>query len=142
MNKRTLKSLYAPLVFSLFFIVIVGSLHYLFEATTLFAASAEDTSLKYELLADLPGISDTPKYGEYLSGMIKLVIGLTTALAVLVVVYAGVFGYVGGATSPGARSDAKKRIEGALLGLILMLISYIILNTINPDLLSLDLTLP
>ena len=139
MNKKTLKSLSSSsLLFSLFFVVLFVLFRCLFEATTLFAAPAP---LTYELLAELPGISDTPTHVNYLSGAIKLIIGVSTALAVLVIVYAGVVGYIGGATNPASRSAAKERIQGALLGLTLILISYIILNTINPDLLSLDLTL-
>ena len=110
---------------------------WMFKTTTLFAADP----LTYTLLADLPGIGDTPTPTNYLLGIIKLLIGLTTVLSVLMIVYAGVFGYVGGATSPGARSTANSQIQGALLGLILAISSYLILNEINPALLNLDLTL-
>lgn len=118
-------------VFSLFW--------WTFKATTLFAADP----LTYELLAnDIPGLTGVTKPTEYLAGMVKVIIGIITALSVLMMVYAGVFGYIGGATSPSTRSAAKTQMWGALLGLTLALASYIILNTINPDLLSLDLTLP
>lgn len=38
--------------------------------------------------------------------------------------------------SMGGKSDAKKRITGALTGLAIALVSYILLYTINPDLLN------
>ena len=136
MNKKILKSFNSSLMFSLFFIVVLGLSFCLFKITTLFAADP----LTYKLLADLPGVGDSPTHGEYLKNAIKLIIGLATALAVLVMVYAGVFGYIGGAVSPGVRTEAKTRMWGALLGLTLALVSYLILNTINPDLLSLNLT--
>ncbi len=117
--------------FSLFIVLF----WFVFRINAVFAADP----LTYTLLADLPGIDDTPEPADYLAGAIKLLIGLITALSVLMIVYAGVFGYVGGATSPAARSAANTQIQGALLGLILAISSYLILNEINPDLLSLDL---
>ena len=39
--------------------------------------------------------------------------------------------------SEGMRSDAKQKIQNALLGLLLAVGTYLILNTINPDLLNL-----
>lgn len=138
MNKKITNNFYPTILAFLFSFVIFGLFWCVFKTTTLFAAGP----LTYELLADLPGIDSTPTHSNYLSGMVKLIIGLTTALAVLMMVYAGVFGYIGGATSPGTRTAAKTRMWGALLGLTLALVSYIILNTINPDLLSLNLTLP
>jgi len=36
------------------------------------------------------------------------------------------------------KGDAKKRIQAALTGLAIALVSYILLNTINPDLLKLQ----
>ena len=36
------------------------------------------------------------------------------------------------------KADAKKRMQAALIGLAIALVSYILLNTINPDLLKLQ----
>lgn len=136
MNKKVNHNLYTNTLAFLFCLAIFGLFWWMLNATTVFASDP----LTYTLLAELPGIDPTPTHGNYLSGMVKLIIGLTTALAVLMMVYAGVFGYIGGATNQSSRSAAKERMWGALLGLTLALVSYIILNTINPDLLSLDLT--
>ncbi|MBI5400951.1 MAG: hypothetical protein HZB12_02460, partial [Candidatus Yonathbacteria bacterium] len=42
----------------------------------------------------------------------------------------------------GAKSDAKERIIGALIGLGLILTSWLILNSINPNLVNFNLNLP
>ena len=94
--------------------------------------------LGYSFLEPIPGVvsNDTP--GKYLQGMIKVVIGITTALAVLMITIAGIE-HIAGAGNESKRTAAKEKMWGALLGLILAVTSYLILNTINPDLLKLDL---
>ena len=137
MSKRTTYNLYAPFLAFLVFLSIFVLSWCMFNTTT-YAASAP---LEYELLVDdIPGLETAVTPGEYLSGMVKLIIGLTTVLAVLMMVIAGIE-HVGGAAKESSRSAAKERMWGALLGLILALISYIILNTINPDLLTINVTL-
>lgn len=49
----------------------------------------------------------------------------------------GGFKYLSSAGNPTAISDAKDIIQKALLGLLLILISYLILQVINPDLILL-----
>lgn len=136
MNKKTNYNLYTNILTFLFSLAIFILFWWIFEANTLFAAD----KLTYTLLADLPGVGDSPTHSEYLSNAIKLIIGLITALSVLVMVYAGVE-HVAGAANESSRSAAKEKMWGALVGLIIALVSYIVLSTINPDLLSLDLTL-
>lgn len=137
MNKNINHNLYINILVFLFSFAIFGLFWWIFKATTLFAAD----KLTYTLLAnDIPGLADVTEPAEYLTGMVKVLIGFITALSVLVMVYAGVE-HVAGAAKESSRSAAKEKMQGALLGLIIALISYIILSTINPDLLSLDLTI-
>jgi hypothetical protein len=62
-----------------------------------------------------------------------VVIGLITFGALI---YGG-FRYLTSAGNPTAMSDAKDQISSALLGLILLFCSWLILNTINPELILL-----
>ncbi len=78
---------------------------------------------------------------SYLSGMIKLLVAVAGAIAVLMLVIGGAQ-YVAGGISPSAKSDAKERITNAVVGLILVLTSYLILNSIDPRLVKFDLGLP
>ncbi|MEI6345642.1 MAG: pilin [bacterium] len=68
----------------------------------------------------------------YLKGAFRLVISLSSIIAVLVITFEGFKLAV--STSEGARATAKDRIQQALIGLGLVLGSYLILNTINPQL--------
>ena len=137
MSKKTNDSSHNTLSIFYFWIIFVF-VCCIFKTTNVFA----DETLEYTLMSNLPNISSTPTHGEYLVGIIKLIIGITTMLSVLVIIYAGVIVQVGGAASPSARSAANDQIKNALLGLVLAITSYIILKEINPALLSLDLTLP
>lgn len=72
---------------------------------------------------------------SYLDTIFKIGIGLAGVFAVLMIVLGGI-GYIGGASNPSARNEAKKKITNAILGLILASASWLILYTINPNLLK------
>ncbi|MFA5997181.1 MAG: hypothetical protein WC791_01685 [Candidatus Paceibacterota bacterium] len=98
----------------------------------------------YVPLQSLPGIinpsTGTTDLPTYLAGMIKLLIALGAGLAVLYGVIGGTQ-YVAAGISPDAKSGAKERIVNALIGLTIILSSYLVLNSINPDLVNFKLTL-
>ena len=108
-----------------------------------FIASAQD----YTPLAPLPGTftgekgAETTNIGLYLSGAITLLIAVSGALAVLMMIIGGTQ-YVASGIAPPAKNDAKARIWNAVIGLVLVLVSYLILNSINPNLVKFKLTLP
>ncbi len=77
---------------------------------------------------------------SYLDDIFKIGIGLAGVFAVLMIVIGGI-GYIGGASNPSARSEAKGKITSAILGLILATASWLILYTINPNLLKTELTI-
>ena len=97
----------------------------------------------YVFLAPLPigdnhgllnKISTTNGLGAYLNPMIKIFIALCAVLSVIMIVVGGIE-YM---TSELAHSkeDGKNRIMQAILGLLIALGSWALLNTINPDLLN------
>lgn len=77
----------------------------------------------------------------YLGGAIKLLIALGAGLAVLMAIVGGVQRVASG-ISPAAKQGANERITNAFIGLGLILTSYLILNSINPDLVNFKLDLP
>jgi|GEM_PF-6087498 len=63
-------------------------------------------------------------------------------LALAMIVFAGIQ-YAASGANPGWQNDAKDRITQAILGLLLLLFSYLILGTINPSLVGLrDVRVP
>ncbi|KKR62263.1 hypothetical protein A2643_00370 [Candidatus Nomurabacteria bacterium RIFCSPHIGHO2_01_FULL_39_220] len=106
---------------------------------------------RYVLLAPLPGISSfnpasdggnsqNTKLGEYLNLMIKIFIGLAAVLSVIMIVVGGL--EVMTSELAHTKEDGKHRITGAILGLLIALGSWALLNTINPDLLKSDINPP
>lgn len=101
----------------------------------------------YAPLAPLPGTytgvagSETTNMSTYLAGAIKLIIALGAGLAVLMAIVGGTQ-YVAAGASPDAKSGAKERIFNAFIGLALVLTSYLILNSISPNLVNFKLELP
>lgn len=75
---------------------------------------------------------------EYIRQIYWYILGLTIALSVLMMVVGGVE-YTLIWASESKKSEAKKRITDAIIGLIIGLGSYLILYTINPQLVSLEL---
>ena len=69
---------------------------------------------------------------QYISMIYKWGAVVTGLLAVLMIVVWGVQYMIYG-LDPGAKDDAKERIKQALLALTLLLLSGLLLRTINPD---------
>ena len=101
-------------------------------------ALAQQTSQDVILLeGSLPGIGGTVKQGElgqYLNNVFKLGIGVASGLAVIYITVGGVQYMIG--ASAGQKEKGREKITGAVGGLLLALGAFVILNTINPDLLE------
>lgn len=107
-------------------------------------------SQTYQPLAPLPGTTvgncdpsnpNSPecKVGieKYLPGMFQLLIGIAGVIVVIQIVIGGVQYLSTDAIS--GKSEGRSRIENALVGLLLVIGCFIILNTINPRTLELNL---
>lgn len=93
------------------------------------------TSTDYNLLAPIGTFTKAPdNIGDYFNTIFKIAIGLCAVLAVIMIVIGGVQ-YMGDESIFG-KTEAKKSITSAILGLIIALGAYALLNTINPDLLG------
>ncbi|MFA7000199.1 MAG: pilin [Candidatus Paceibacterota bacterium] len=103
---------------------------------------AENNSI-YKMLAPIGNITcmdssgqDTKcisnDIGKYLNVIFKFAIGLCAALAVIMLIIAGV-SYMGDESVFG-KTEAKKKMFSAILGLVIALGAWALLNTINPAL--------
>ena len=109
-------------------------------------AGAVVAHAQYVPLAPLPigdggTLSTSYTINGYLSGMLKLIIALGGALSILMAIVGGTQ-YVASGVSPDAKNGAKERVQNALTGLALILTSYLILNSINPQLVQFNFMLP
>ncbi len=87
------------------------------------------------------GILETNFISAYISGVYKFLIGASVTIAIVMVMIGGVQYVLAGASQQHV-SKGKERIVNAISGLILLLSVYVILYTVNPELVLLrNLTL-
>ncbi|MBX4216189.1 hypothetical protein KW797_04550, partial [Candidatus Parcubacteria bacterium] len=90
------------------------------------------------LLAPLPGTalsSTTPLGGgfsTYLNEVFNIILGIAIVLSVIMIVIGGIQ-YLS-TDAIGGKSEGKQKLQNALIGLLLALGAFLILNTINPNL--------
>ena len=96
----------------------------------------------YTVLAPLPGIGDAggpTKLQDYIPAAFRLAIGIGAGLAFVMITFGGIVYATSDAIQ--GKSDGRKYIENALWGLLLVLGAYAILWTINPNMLSFNLSI-
>ena len=86
---------------------------------------------QFKPLVGIPGVTNPDNFDQYLQAIYATAIGLAALLAVIKIVIAGVKWMVTDIVS--SKSDAKKDIQGAVFGLLIILGAVLILNIINPD---------
>lgn len=114
-------------------------MYFFLKTIQAFAQTNSETS--YTPLQPLPGISvgDEAVTGvQYITGIFTLLVGAVTILAVIWIVLGGIQYMSTDAWS--GKSEGKEKIKNALLGLLLAGASWLILYTINPELIDINLT--
>jgi hypothetical protein len=94
----------------------------------------------YTPLEPLPGVDESGG-SQSLSSILNFAFRTLFTIGGLLAVFFLILGGIAYMTSEIAnkKDEAKKRIRGALLGLGLLIVSYLILNTINPELLQFNI---
>lgn len=137
-------SLYFMFLACFVFVAVFGAVF----SETPHVAHAQPQTIEYETLVPLPGIGWDPSVTpgqdnrvrslpEYVNGMFRLLIGVAAGLAVIVIIIGGVEYMTSDVINN--KESGKEKIRQALLGLLLAIASWLILNTINPDILKSDL---
>lgn len=85
---------------------------------------------------DTTGKMDSTLLARYISAIYNYGLAIAGILATLVLMGAGVIWLTSGGDS-GKITQAKDLISGSIAGLIILIISWVILNTINPNLVNL-----
>lgn len=146
------------------FLLSIATLILFFGLHTSHSLAQNTQNIEYKVLAPLPGLTTGncdvngrnciytietggaqgtavggASLGNFLNTAYNYIVGISIALAVAMVIYGG----VQYATADAANKTGKGRetIQSAILGLLLVLGSFLILNTINSDLTRFDLGL-
>jgi len=115
------------------FIFLTGLIFFLFLSWQTFAQG--NLEIKYPKIpgASTPQDVNTP-LPIYLKYFYNLSISFVGVLSFIILIWAGIR-YLFSTGKPDKMTDAKEQIKLAFLGLIIVFSSYLILNTINPNLL-------
>lgn len=110
----------------------------IFTLLAIFGATGFAYAVGYEI--PFPSAVEEVAAGEGIAGYVNRLyiyaLGLVGLTALGAMIFGGVL-YITSAGNPSLQTDAKKRIYSALIGLGILLTSYMILYTINPDLVNL-----
>lgn len=101
----------------------------------------KDEKFTYTLLEPLPFVggelSENVTLEQYLGWAYRFVLSIAAFLAVLQITIGGVMWIASGANEK-TRGEAKAKIESAIWGLVLAFAAYLVLYTINPQLVSFE----
>ncbi len=133
--------------YSIFFSLTILSLSLVStsHAQTQAQTQAQSTVGEYLPLTGIPGVTqavgagkrDVPALGTFFANMFYLWVGIAGILAVIMLMWGGIQYMTSEAI--GGKEAAKSRIWSAIIGLILVLMSWLIIFTINPQILNLNL---
>lgn len=124
--------------FKILFLIVL-----LFYVSKNCLAAEEDTTDKksgfeYKLLESVPLVGragEVIRFPEYISGVYRFAF-VAIAISALLMLTIGGFYYLSSAGNQSTAGTAKKIITDAILGLAVALVSWVILNTIDPEILS------
>ncbi len=103
-----------------------------------FVLAERQLEVTYPEIGGITPTTTTISLPQYVKYIFNFSIGISILITIAVLIYAG-FRYLTSAGSATAMADAKERIGAAILGLLVILGSYLILTTINPQLVFLNL---
>jgi len=99
-----------------------------------FTLTTQITFAKYKTLETIPGVKSAD-FPSYVTGIYNFAIAIVLIAALLMITLGG-FYYITSAGNQAQAGTAKKLITDALLGLVVVFLIYLVLNTINPDLMN------
>ena len=121
-------------LFIVFFLLVFS------VGTFLFISGAEAAGLQYTLLEKIQGFASTD--GSNLPAYIQAIYKTAMVVIVLCALFmltVGGFMYLTSAGNTAAMSTAKSVIFDSIIGLVIALVAWLLLNTINPDLVNVTL---
>lgn len=98
---------------------------------------ADATPLTYTPMAPIPGFNPGGSIPEFINAVYKLLIIVGSMFAVIKIAYAGTKYTMSDVVS--SKQSALSDIKGVFLGLAILLLPFVVLQTINPDLIKLNI---
>ncbi len=122
------------------YFLIAGAIFFLLGAV-LFIPETQAAALDYQLLEKIPGTDNISgsDLKAYIEALYKIALILVSLSAVLMLSIGG-FLYMTSAGNTSRMGTAKEIIIDSLIGLVIALTAWLLLNVINPDLVNITLT--
>jgi hypothetical protein len=96
--------------------------------------SAKETEVNYPKIGDLLPPTETRIFlPDYIKYIFSLALWISGIIVFGVIIWSG-FRFVISSGNPNAANEARENISAALIGLVILLSSYLLLTTINPSL--------
>lgn len=95
----------------------------------------EIPTLQFSKITREGQVINVPYLADYIAGVYKYAVGIVSLVAIIMIMVGGLR-YLTAGGNASAVTSAKEMISGAVVGLFLVLGSYLVLFTINPDLVS------
>ncbi len=112
--------------------------HFLIAALiTTFSFPLFSFAATYTPLVGIPGVDPAADFNTYINSLYALSISIAALLAVIKIIIAGVKWMMTDVVT--TKGEAKKDIQGALIGLIIVIAAVLILNQINEDITNVNL---
>jgi hypothetical protein len=86
----------------------------------------------------IEGVGEVKDVAEYIALIYKYAVGIGAILATVMILWGGIV-YLTAGGAPEKIKSAKDYISNALIGLVLLYTSYLLLQTLNPDLVKLQM---
>jgi hypothetical protein len=102
-----------------------------------FCYPKDDKTTRTTLQVSIGELSVTGDFGEYIGVAYKWLVGSGALFAIVMIMISGLQWSLGAASSESI-GKAKSRLKNAIIGLVLLMSTYLILATVNPQLLSLQ----
>jgi len=90
----------------------------------------------YNLITNIPGVGEITDISDYIKVLYLFGLAIVGVIAMLFIIIGGIR-YMTAAGNEAGITEAKGQITSAILGLVLVLTSWLILHTVNPELVSL-----
>ncbi len=119
-NKKILVSFFFLLIFFL-------------SANIIFSQRVNANNFQYTPMESIPGSGNSSSFPDYIKAIYKFGIW-TVGIAAMLMISVGGFMYLTSAGNTSKTGQAKEIITDAIIGVILALVSWLLLYTINPDL--------
>lgn len=118
---------------------------FFFSLITVISLASVAHAAGFVPLTNIPGLTSGATASQeglanFLNNLYKYLIGLAAAIAVVEIIWGGI--EYSTQDVPGSKQNGKDRIQGAILGLVLILSPVLVFSIINPSILNLSIGLP